>query len=319
MRGSRRADSQLHYNSQQVTVIASAPCNAVQRTLNKTLAATTGTIPQLYNFGDFKYFKSPLIVLDTCTNMNALTYCKSIPPPNTLDSYNAAIGERPGNATDSNGRRKKRGVGEHTKFWSPGKTLKILVYKYNEHSFEAVKKGATKWLPHINLKFDFLELDEEDIYNSEAFLGDIRVDFQPRFNDGGSSRFGTDALTGSPHDASMSLGTNFSSPHYQRTVIHEFGHALGLHHEHQHPDAKIPWDREKTYSYYARAFGFSRQEVDDNVFPFERVPGKTYTPYDRQSVMHYKVLNELTIGDWHQAASMHISEGDIALVKKAYP
>jgi len=257
--------------------------------------------------------------MDTYTKMNTLTYCKSIPLPNTLDSYNAAIGERPSNATDSSVRRKKRGIAEHTKFWAPGRILKILVYKYDDQSFETVKKGATKWLPYINLKFDFLEVDEEDIFNSEEFLGDIRVDFQPRLNDGGGSKFGTDALTGSPHDASMYLGTNFSSPHYQRTVIHEFGHALGLHHEHQHPDAKIPWDQEKTYSYYARAFGFSRQDVDAQVFPFERIPDRTYTPYDRLSVMHYEVPNELTIGDWHQAASMSISEGDIALVKKAYP
>ncbi|WP_448106555.1 M12 family metallopeptidase [Pseudomonas azerbaijanoccidentalis] len=251
--------------------------------------------------------------------MNTLTYCKSIPPPNTLDSYNAAIGERPSNATDSNGCRQKRGVGEHTKFWTPGRALKILVYKHDEHSFEAVKKGATKWLPYINLKFDFLEIDEEDIYNSEEFLGDIRVNFQPLFNNSGSSKIGTDALTGSPHDASMYLGTNFFSLHYDFTVVHEFGHALGLHHEHQHPDAKIPWDREKTYAYYARTGGLSKRDVDANVFPLERIPGRTYTPYDRQSVMHYEVLNQLTIGDWHQAASMRISEGDIALVKKAYP
>lgn len=251
--------------------------------------------------------------------MNTLTYCKSIAPTHLLDSYNAAISERPSNGTQSSGHRNKRGVGGHTKFWNPGRTLKILVFKYNEHSFEAVKNGAMKWLPYISLDFEFLEIDEEDIYNSEEFLGDIRVNFQPLFNNSGSSKLGTDALTGTPHDASMYLGTDFSSPHYEWTVIHEFGHALGLHHEHQHPDAKIPWDREKTYDYFARAASFSRQDVDANVLPLERIPGRTYTPYDRQSVMHYDVLNDLTIGDWQQTASMRISEGDIALMKKAYP
>jgi hypothetical protein len=251
--------------------------------------------------------------------MNTLTYCKSIPPTNALDSYNAAISERSSNGTESSGSRKKRGVGEHTKFWNPGKTLKILVLKYNEQSFEIVKNAAVKWLPYISLNFEFLEIDEEVIYNSENFLGDIRVNFQPLFNNSGSSKIGTDALTGSPHDASMYLGTDFSSPHYEWTVIHEFGHALGLHHEHQHPDAKIPWDREKTYDYYARTAGFSRLDVDANVLPLERIPDRTYTPYDRQSVMHYEVLDDLTIGDWQHTASMRISEGDIALMKKAYP
>jgi hypothetical protein len=260
-----------------------------------------------------------MYTLDTYKKMNTLIYCKSLPPTHLRDSYNAAIGERSSNATNSSGNRTTRGIGEHTKFWNPKRTLKILVYTYDEYSFEAVKSGAMKWQPYISLTFEFLEIDEEDIYNSEEFLGDIRVSFQPLFNNGGSSKIGTDALTGSPHDASMYLGTDFSSPHYEWTVIHEFGHALGLHHEHQHPDAGIPWDREKTYSYYARAAGFSRQDVDANVLPLKRVQDRTYTPYDRQSVMHYDVLNDLTNGDWQQTASMCISEGDIALIKKAYP
>jgi hypothetical protein len=251
--------------------------------------------------------------------MSTLTYCKSIASTNLLDSYNAAISERSSNVTPDSGGRKKRGVGEHTRFWTPGRTLKVLIFKYNEHSFEAVKNGAIKWSPYINLNFEFLEMDEEDIYNSEEFLGDIRVNFQPLLKNSGSSRIGTDALTGHPHDASMHLGTYFSSPGYEGMVTHEFGHALGLQHEHQHPDAGIPWDREKTYDYYARTGGLSRQEVDANVFPFDRIPGQTYTPYDRQSVMHYDVLDELTLGDWQLTASWSISEGDIAFIKKAYP
>ncbi|MET0844718.1 MAG: M12 family metallopeptidase, partial [Pseudomonas sp.] len=174
-------------------------------------------------------------------------------------------------------------------------------------------------LPYVNLKFEFIEMDEQDIYESDDFLGDIRVDFQALFDNGGSSKLGTDALTGSPHTPSMTLGTNFSSPNYEFTVIHEFGHALGLNHEHQHPDAEIPWDREKTYAHMAAAYDFSRAEVDANVFPFERSAGRTYTPYDRHSVMHYQVLNELTMGDWHQPANLHISEGDKSAMRTIYP
>lgn len=197
--------------------------------------------------------------------------------------------------------------------------MKILIYSFNEHSFEAVKNGASKWLPYINLKFEFIEMDEDAIFNSDEFLGDIRVDFQPLLNDAGSSVIGTDSLTGHPHTPSMTLGTHFTSSHFEFTVIHEFGHALGLHHAHQHPDAGIPWDREKAYVHFANSAGYSKAQVDAQVFPLDRVTGHTYAPYDRYSVMHYQVFNELTVGDWHQPANLHISAGDIAFMRQIYP
>jgi hypothetical protein len=64
---------------------------------------------------------------------------------------------------------------------------------------------------------------------------------------------------------------------------------------------------------------FTRAEVDANVFPLERSAFQAFTPYDRHSVMHYEVLNELTVGDWHQPLNLHISQGDIAAVRMIYP
>ncbi len=90
-------------------------------------------------------------------------------------------------------------------------------------------------------------------------------------------------------------------------------------HEHQHPEASIPWDKEKTYALYRQNFGWSKAEVDKNVLPLTRDANRTYAPYDRHSVMHYKVSNTYTVGDWEQAENSHISAADIASVRRIYP
>jgi hypothetical protein len=116
----------------------------------------------------------------------------------------------------------------------------------------------------------------------------------------------------------MFLGTNYTSSNYESIVIHEFGHALGLQHEHQHPDANIPWDRDKTYQVFA-AQGFSRDKVNAHVFPLARETSLTYAPYDRHSVMHYEISNECTVGDWEQPRNRQLSPGDIAFARQTYP
>jgi hypothetical protein len=35
--------------------------------------------------------------------------------------------------------------------------------------------------------------------------------------------------------------------------------------------------------------------------------------------MHYQVTNDATLGDWEQLQNKHLSEGDIALARQAYP
>ncbi len=42
---------------------------------------------------------------------------------------------------------------------------------------------------------------------------------------------------------------------FSRTVIHEFGHALGCVHEHSSPAATIPWNRDAVYAYYLATQG----------------------------------------------------------------
>ena len=241
--------------------------------------------------------------------------CLAETPNDTQASYEAAIAENPANAMRTSYGRTRRSVGAHTKYWKPGRTLKIAIPRYSEALFDAVKAAASEWLPYVNLKFEFVELDDND----ELYEGDIRVNLTPHSNGTGSSRVGTDALLALAHHTTMELGTDHTSPRFMYAAIHEFGHALGLEHEHQHPDANIPWDREKTYKLYCSRFGWSRAEVDVNVLPLARNENLTYTPYDRHSIMHYKISSDYTLGDWEQAENTQLSAGDKAFAQRIYP
>lgn len=241
--------------------------------------------------------------------------CKIIKSIHELTAYEAATSERPDNSTQHDSNRKKRSVAEHTKYWKPGRTLKIAITRDDEDLFQAVKAAASKWLPYVNLTFDFVELSENDM----EYEGDIRVYLSHHYDGTGGSKIGTDALAVPAHRPTMFLGTDYSSPRFEFTVIHEFGHALGLMHAHQHPEATIPWDKEKTYELYRQKLGWSRIEVDQNVFPLPRDASRTYAAYDRHSVMHYEISNEYTLGNWKQTENPHISAADIAFIRRIYP
>ena len=50
-------------------------------------------------------------------------------------------------------------------------------------------------------------------------------------------------------------------------VLHEFGHAIGMIHEHQNPkNNPIRWNREVIYRELARTNGWNKQMVDNNMF-----------------------------------------------------
>jgi len=204
--------------------------------------------------------------------------------------------------------RPKRNVGDSERYWPQGKTLKIAMYDADKAFIEAVKSAASKWLPHINLKFDFVSGEEGDIRIAENFISNQ-----------GRSMIGTDALKVPLGLPTMMLPYDHLCPRFAYVVMHEFGHMLGALHAHQHPDAHIPWNRPKAYELYKAEAGQTKVDVDVQVLPLPRSNTHHYAPYDRHSVMHYAISEHTTLGNWNQAENPQLSAGDIALMRKAYP
>ncbi|WP_438283913.1 M12 family metallopeptidase [Pseudomonas alabamensis] len=240
--------------------------------------------------------------------MLELMLCHCRKPLDPLLAHQVAVAENPANAgPSSGGQRKKRSIAYVDKLWAPGRTLRISFTNAPDAALkQAIFEAACQWLPYVNLRFELVEDDSDS--EIKVFTGG-----SPTFN---YSMFGTDALTSA--DASMVLGVTPDMDNFERTVIHEFGHALGAEHEHQHPDADIPWDIPKVYAWYA-AKGHSKAAVDESVLAKIDTPRVRKVPYDRHSIMHYPVPQELTLGDWEVGINTRISEKDKQLMRLAYP
>src|SRR5262245_62976665 len=117
------------------------------------------------------------------------------------------------------------------KKWKNGRTLRVHFMEGSQIVQAKVKEQALKWMDFANIAFQFV--------NDPS--AEIRIAFK---DDGSWSYLGTDALTIPKKEHTMNFGwleDNTDAAEYSRVVKHEFGHALGCIHEHQHPQAGIPW------------------------------------------------------------------------------
>lgn len=240
--------------------------------------------------------------------MNDLFSCTARHWPNDQQSYEAAIDENPRNAPASTGGRRKRGVSTFAKLWAPGRHLRIGFYgEVPEDVRQAVYAVACKWLPYCNLQMSL----SDDVDSAH-----IRVAMSTDEKKFSYSAVGTDALL---HEHESMLLTCWPGQElFETIVLHEFGHALGRDHEHQHPDADIPWDIPGLYAVAAKR-GMDEKSVHSNLLTKKERAGSLLTPYDRDSVMHYRILNEYTLGDWTVGYNHELSEGDKAFMRLAYP
>lgn len=202
-----------------------------------------------------------------------------------------------------------RGAVERNKKWQPGQTLRVRFLDGHPIVQQKIEAVAHQWSQYINIRFDFGDHPDAE----------IRISCQP----GGSwSYIGTDAL-GRPKDqATMNYGwfkPDTPDEEYSRTVLHEFGHALGMIHEHQHPEAGIPWNREAVYRYHMEKNHWTREQVDHNLFAQYSKDVTQFSHFDPQSIMLYSIPKELTTNGFEVGWNRYLSETDKAFMSAMYP
>lgn len=109
-------------------------------------------------------------------------------------------------------------------------------------------------------------------------------------NDGSWSYVGTDNLgMKTPTERTMNFGWALTTPYGRDTALHEIGHALGLSHEHQNPNAGIVWNELRVRQYFAGPpNNWTQSQIEHNILskldPRQSVGSK----WDPNSVMEYQ-------------------------------
>ena len=145
-----------------------------------------------------------------------------------------------------------------------------------------IKRYANLWLRHANVNFEFV---------SSTSDADIKIVAGNEGSTGNWSYCGIYCKRLAQNVPTMSIGdlnVNGTESWLRATVLHEFGHALGLIHEHKSPNCdKSNWNKEAIISRYIAEQGWTRDYVIQQIFNNEDPYWLDVSTYDRNSIMHY--------------------------------
>ena len=176
-------------------------------------------------------------------------------------------------------------------------------YTYKDAIKEIVEKRIK---PLVSMNIQFI---------ADVSAAMIKIKFTA--GEGSSSYIGTDCLIQSVTDYTMNFSW-FDVP----TVIHEFGHAMGMIHEHQNPRGRgIPWNEKEVYIYFeGEPNNWSRDLVYQNIikkYDSDQVNG---SDFDQDSIMLYAYPASLTENNCcGTKQNSRLSETDIRWLRREYP
>jgi Astacin (Peptidase family M12A)/Bacterial pre-peptidase C-terminal domain len=198
-----------------------------------------------------------------------------------------------------------RAVFEFRKMWINGSTLHVRFLGGSSSQRALVREQAQWWTDHANLTFNF----------NDAPDAEIRIAFDE--NDGAWSYVGTDAQSIPLNQPTMNLGFMDGG-----TTAHEFGHAIGLGHEHQNPAGGIEWNEEVVIRDLGGPPNFwPPEQVRHNVLEKYAVDQIRGTTFDPDSIMLYAFPARWTKNGIATNANEVLSAMDKAFIAsaEAYP
>ena len=186
-------------------------------------------------------------------------------------------------ATGEEGRQKSRRpkVGDAASLWDIETELTIGFFKGSSKLKSWIEEAAMQWVEYANLKFVLTDVSKAT----------IRVGFD---QEGAWAYLGKRALEIPRKEPTCNFGWFTSTTSREdvfKTVLHEFGHVLGLQHEHGNPASTLKWNKPAVYADFTGPPNhWTREDVDREIFtiwPPKYFP--VHKVFDRDSIMMYQM------------------------------
>lgn len=197
--------------------------------------------------------------------------------------------------------------------WEPGQPVTVRFMEGAPALRQRVEAVAEEWtgekMANLTLKF---------VGSGPA---DIRIAFKQ--GAGSWSYLGTVCQQIPPTQPTMNYGwltPTSSDAEVRRVVLHEFGHAMGLIHEHQNPNRPIAWNRAAVIADLSGPPNrWDAATIDHNIFKKYELQELTSTPVDKDSIMMYPIPASWTTDGFSADLNSELSDTDVEFIRDAYP
>ncbi|MEZ5356880.1 MAG: M12 family metallopeptidase [Bryobacteraceae bacterium] len=189
------------------------------------------------------------------------------------------------------------------KLWPNGSVIRIGFMNGSTAQKNMVKQFAPQWTQFANLTFQF-----GDLVGAQ-----VRVAFN---DDGAWSYIGTDALSIPSNEPTLNLGWQDEG-----VILHEFGHMIGLIHEHQSPIGNpIQWNKPVVNAALSGPPNNWPQDViDHNMYAKYETSQINGSQFDAHSVMLYSFPASWTTNGFHSDPNEVLSAVDKQFSTTVYP
>lgn len=195
--------------------------------------------------------------------------------------------------------------------WPQGATITISFLDGDQTLRDRVQRFAKEWTGAglARLTLNFL---------NDTTPTDCRISFAYK---GSWSTVGTTCRRVPADQPTMNFGwlATANDDEARRVVLHEFGHLLGLIHEHQNPGSVIHWNRDVVIRELSGPpNNWSLDQIEHNMFEPQDKKETNYTTVDAKSIMMYPIPETWTTDGFSAGLNAALSATDKQFIHQQY-